>query len=287
MFRKALIAILTLGTVLLAYAALIEPRWVKDTRLTVASSGWPKSYPPLRIAFIADIHVGSPFWDLAAVEDTVARINALRPDLVVLGGDFIGSSEMPFGGIVPPEPIAARLANLRAPLGVIAVLGNHDNHYGPARVTRALRQAGITVLENAAVGIEVKGLPVLLAGLSDDTTTLPQARRAYIARLFSQPREAPLIILTHDPGIFTEIPPQPALILAAHTHGGQVNIPFYGPPFLPSRAPRRHAYGLIREAGKTMYVTSGLSTSILPIRFNARPEIALIELRSNSPTPKP
>lgn len=280
MLKKLFLGLVLTGAALLVYAAVIEPQWLKQTRQTVASPTWPKGHPPLRIAFIADLHVGSPFWDLGAVEEVVAQVNALNADLILLGGDFIGSSRMPFGGIVPPEPIAKRLGKLKAPLGVIAVLGNHDNHYDPRRVTRALQAANIPVLENNAVRLQKNGKPFWIAGLADDTTTLPQLRRAYIRRIQELVGSTPAIVLTHDPGIFTEIPTTAALILAGHTHGGQVNIPFYGPPFLPSRAPRRHAYGLIREAGKTMYVTSGLSTSILPLRFNARPEIALIVLQT-------
>ena len=282
MLRKIFLGVILSGAALLFYAAVIEPQWVKETRVTVETDRWPRGYPPLRIGFIADVHVGSPFSDLAAIEGVVARMNALRPDLVLLGGDFIGSRDMLFGGIVAPEPIAVRLGKLNAPLGVIAVLGNHDNFYGPARVTQALHQAGIRVLENAATDILIGDMPVRIAGLADDSTTLPQDRRVWIDRLHRDREMPPLLIVTHDPGVFFEIPPRAALIVAGHTHGGQINIPFFGPPFLPSRAPNRHAYGLIREDGKIMYVTSGLSTSILPLRFNARPEIVLIELRSKS-----
>lgn len=253
---------------------VVEPDLLLTRTIEVESRRWPPDRAPLRVAVVGDLHVGAPHIDLAKVDEIVDRVNALRPDLVVLLGDYV-IHRVTFGSFVAPEPTAERLGRLSAPLGVISVLGNHDWWYDGKRVWRALETAGIAVLENRALRLRTEDGPLWIAGLADDTTRSPDAR----GTLAAVPDDEPAIVLAHDPVSFLDVPWRVVMTLAAHTHGGQVYVPFFGAPFIPGRAPRRFAYGLISEDDKDMYVTSGIGTSIVSVRFNMPPEIALVTIR--------
>ena len=163
------------------------------------------------------------------------------------------------------------LALLEAPLGVLAVLGNHDWTEGGRRVGRALRDAGIPVLENRALELD-GGLWV--AGLADAAMRVARIGTA----LDAVPQGAPCILLTHNPDVFPRVPERVSLTLAGHTHGAQLNIPLLRRATTPSHYGARYAGGPVEERGRQMYVSRGLGTSGLPLRFRAPPEIAVIEL---------
>jgi predicted MPP superfamily phosphohydrolase len=173
---------------------------------------------------------------------------------------------------VEPEPTAAALRELRAPLGVFAVLGNHDWWYDGARVGRALEGAGIRVLEDSAIPVLVNGRRLWIAGVSDAMTRPANISRA----LAAVPEDAPVIVLTHSPDVFPRMPARVLLTLAAHTHGGQVNLPLLGRLIVPSRYGARYAIGHIHEDGRDLFVNPGLGTSIIPVRFQVPPEISLV-----------
>ena len=274
--------LLRLAAVLIALTAylgiwscVIEPDLLRVRQMDLESEWWPSSAPPLRVMVIADLHVGAPHIDLDKVSEVVARSNALKPDLVLLLGDYIGRGVL-FGGFEPPEPIAARLKPLRAKHGVYTVLGNHDWWFDGPRVEQALRTVGIPVLENQAVPINLPGGRLWIAGIADDSTRAPEVVRT-VAPL---PQGEPVLIIAHDPAIYRDVPDRVMLTLAGHTHGGQVYLPGIGAVLVPGRAPRRHAYGMIEEGGRKMYVTGGVGTSIIPMRLNMPPEIVLFTIRS-------
>ena len=222
---------------------------------------------------MTDLHVGAPHIDLAWMKEIVRRTNALKPDVILLGGDYV-IHRVVGGKFVAPKPIAKALSGLSAPYGVVAVLGNHDWwHDGPA-IRRAFEQVGIKVLDNQAMKLRHGGRILWIAGIADDTTRTPDAA-GVLSRI---PGSDPIIVLTHDPAIFPDVPKRAALILAGHMHGGQVYLPVLGALVTPGRAPRRHAYGVIRENGRLMYVTSGIGTSIIPLRINMPPEIAIVTI---------
>jgi len=278
-WRGVALSLLVLSGGLATWAFGIEPGLLTVRTVEVVSPLWPGGRPPLRIAVIGDLHSGAPHTGLDKINEVVDRINALKPDLILLLGDYVIHGVV-WGRFVSPERTADRLKRLRARHGVFAVLGNHDWWLDGPRVEKALTQAGIPVLENQALPVDLPSGRVWLAGIADDTTRDPQPART-LARL---PSGEPVIVFTHDPAIFPDVPARAVLTLASHTHGGQVFLPWVGALISPGRAPLRHAYGLIRELGKTMYVTSGIGTSILPIRFNMPPEIALIRLTSKPET---
>lgn len=256
------------------WGTMIEPGLLMIREVAVNSGNWPDGRGPLRIAVVSDLHVGAPSVELDNVDEVVEAVNALEPQLVVLLGDFV-FPDMSWGQFVEPDLIAERLSRLEAPLGVVAVLGNHDWWYDGVKVRGALERAGITVLENEAVSREDATGRFWVAGVADEITGDPDPV-GVVARI---PEGEPIVLLTHDPAVFPDVPRRVALILAGHTHGGQIRLPFVGALTTMSRAPVRHAYGLVQEDGGTMYVTSGVGTSILPVRFNMPPEVVLITLR--------
>lgn len=276
-----LMAAAVIGVVLwcAVWALVIEPDRLLLREVSIDSPRWPDDRGPLRIAVASDLHAGAPHMDGAKLDQVVATLNAAEADVIVLLGDFL-IQHVVGGRPMPARAIAERLAPLRARHGVFSVLGNHDWLGDGQGLWHALEAVGIRVLENGAARLPgladtAGGDGVWIAGLADDSTRVPDVTAA----LADVPATAPLIVIAHDPAVFAEIPPRAALILAGHTHGGQVALPLAGPLYIPGRAPLRHAHGLIAEDGRQMLVTSGIGTSLLPMRFLVPPEIVFITLR--------
>lgn len=272
----AIIAMFEAGYWLNVYAWLIEPNLLVVRRIEIVSKDWRGA--PLTIAAIGDTHVGSPHVDAARMGRVVERVNALRPDLVALLGDYVGfhataaerspaENQEILGGVATFAVLAARY-------GAVAVIGNHDVWYDRQAVTSALQNAGVGALWNRHIVIRREGGDVVIAGLADDDTGDPD----FAAALDGAPRGADTIVLSHSPDPFVEMPDGPALMLAGHGHCGQVTIPLVGRPITPLRNPR-YACHLVEENGKRMYVTAGIGTSILPVRFLNPPEIVLLTMR--------
>lgn len=262
---------------LLVYAFLIEPDQLIVNEVALSLPRWPAELSGLRIVAISDLHAGAPHIDDAKLEQVVAEINRLNPDLVVLLGDFVVGG-MPGREFITPEATAAKLKNLRAPGGVYAVLGNHDWWEGGPQVMRALQDAGIRVLENDAASVRYHGQTVWLVGLADLWTRRPDVEGS-LAKVMDT---GPVIALTHNPDVFPGIPPRVALTLAGHTHGGQVNLPLLGRLVVPSNFGARYAIGHVEEDGRHLYITPGIGTSILPVRFRVRPEITLLKIMAGA-----
>lgn len=269
--RTITLAIALVCIALAVWAFLIEPnRLVVHYETVVVSSPNPNSRP-LRIAAIGDIHAGSPFINVRKLKRIVELTNSQQPDLIVLLGDYMVPTNL-YQTLIEPEITASVLKNLHAPLGVFAVLGNHDSWYDPARVSHALQAEGITVLENDVRELKIDNRSVWLIGLTDAQTNRHDIR----GTLAQVPPGASMIVLEHHPDTFLELPSSVKLMLAAHTHGGQVNLPIVGRLIVPSSYGQRFAAGIVREDGKTMFVTTGVGTSFLPVRFRVPPEIAVL-----------
>ena len=259
------------------WSIAIEPTLLRVREVSVRSPSWPVAYPALRIALVGDIHLGAPHVDLVKVDQVVAAVNAAAPDLVLLLGDYV--SMMVLGRQrVSPEQLTPGLARLRAPYGVVAVLGNHDWWYDGPAVAAALEAAGIVVLENEARRIALPAGPLWIAGIADDMTRVPDVA----GTLDAIPRGEPVVVAAHNPVSFLDVPPGPVITFAAHTHGGQVYLPLVGALVTPGRTPTRFAYGHIREGGRDLTVTAGIGTSILPIRFNMPPEIVIVRIEAEA-----
>jgi predicted MPP superfamily phosphohydrolase len=237
---------------------------------------WPAALDGLRVGVLTDLHTGMPHAGLDAVARAAERLAGERPDLVCLLGDFIDRQAM-FARPVDAGALMARLAPLAAaPRGVVAVLGNHDWYAGARRISDALEDEGVTVLEDSALPV---GDGLWVAGVGDYRVRGARVDRA----LMPVPDDATALLLSHDPDAFPFVPPTVALTLAGHTHGGQVGIPLLRRPFVPSHYGERYLHGHIVEGGRHLYVSSGLGTSGAPARFLRPPEVVSLTLRAPSP----
>jgi predicted MPP superfamily phosphohydrolase len=258
----------------LGWGFFIEPQRLVVNRVDLPLAKWPKETPPLEVALLSDLHVGSPWWTLERTAELVARVNALTPDVVLLAGDYTING-VKGGTHVDIEPIAKVLGGLHAQHGVIAVLGNHDFYNDHTRTRRALEQNGIVVLENETKTFDHRGHPVNVCGYADVYES-----HAWPGHAFARVTSGPIIALVHEPDIFIQHYDAPAITLAGHTHGGQVNLPLLGRPIGPSDFGPRFAAGHVVENGQHLFVTTGVGTSIYPVRFRVPPEIALLTLRA-------
>ena len=229
----------------------------------------------MKIAVLTDLHVGAPHMGPEKLRRVVALVNEEKPDLILILGDLV-IQDVVGGSFVAPERIADELKNLRATDGVVAVLGNHDWWLDGNRVGAALRAAGVTVLENQALRLERGGRAFWIAGVADLWTREPD-----VAGTLRQVENAdPILLITHNPDIFPEVPARVSLTIAGHTHGGQVNFPFVGRLVVPSQFGQRYAMGHIVEGGRHLFVSGGVGTSIIPVRFRVPPEAVMLTLEA-------
>lgn len=280
--------------------SLAEPFRLNVTRYALSPRQWSAG-PSLRIAVLADLHACEPWMSEERIRQVVARTNATRPDAILLLGDYIVGNRLGrIGRSLSNETWAHQLGALQAPLGVHAVLGNHDwwhdmaaqkARHGPVEARVALEHNGIAVYENDALRIEKDGRPFWIAGLGDQWAFWPKHRGkgrrpsqvdgmgvddlpATLAKITD---DAPVILMAHEPEIFPKIPARVALTLSGHTHGGQVRLFGYS-PVVPSRYGQRFAYGHVVEDNRHLVVSGGLGCSGIPIRFGVPPEIVVIDL---------
>jgi Predicted phosphohydrolases len=273
--RVALATIILFLGGLVFWAFFIEPNRLVVREQTIQIANWPPELNGLRIAVLADIHAGAPFIDDKKLRLIVQRTNELHPDLIVILGDYMTSD----GWVrrrMAPEVFAPILKDFSAPLGVYSVLGNHDWWYNGRHVRQDLEQNGIKVLEDEVVQLNVRGTSLWLAGLAD-LWTRPQHIEETINKV---PQGAPVIALTHNPDIFPRIPQRVPLLLAGHTHGGQVRFPLIGSVIHSSRLGERYEVGHVFENNHHLFVTTGIGTSIMPARFGVPPEIVLLTVNS-------
>jgi hypothetical protein len=278
-FRRNLAIALGLGALSLLLLGLwafwLEPASLSVRAVSLEVPRWHAEHRNLRVAVLTDLHVGAPHMKLDKLREVVERTNRAQPDLVLVLGDLVIDG-VAGGTFVEPESIARELEKLRPPLGTIAVLGNHDWWNDGERITKVLRQAGLTVLENEARRIEQGGKSFWVAGVADLWT-----RRPDIAGTLAQADgDDPVLLITHNPDLFPEVPSRASLTLAGHTHGGQVNFPLIGRPVVPSKFRQRYASGHVVEDGRHLFVCNGIGTSIFPVRFRVPPEIVILTLRA-------
>ena len=238
-------------------------------RATIVLPDWPAEAPAAHVVLISDIHIGTIAMGAGRLTRIVGQVNALKPDLVLIAGDFIYGHERD-GAARFGDAMIAPLAMLRARLGVVAVLGNHDHWTGSATVRNQLARANVTVLDNQAI---VRG-PMVIGGIGDEFTG-----RADIPATVAATRGlvGARVLLSHSPDLASRLPPAFPLLLAGHTHCGQVRVFGRSPGTQPYI--QRYRCGLIREAGRAVVVTAGLGTSAVPVRIGAPPDLWLLTLR--------
>ncbi|MDH7571143.1 MAG: metallophosphoesterase [Armatimonadota bacterium] len=257
------------------YARHAERWWVEVTRRDLPIARLPHSLSGLTIAHLTDLHHGR-FGPLRYIRRAVERTNALAPDVVALTGDFVDYRPEEV------EPVARELGRLRAPLGVWAVLGGHDVRASERLFRRYFAEEGIRLLRNEAAPLPVEGQAVWIAGVRDNSEYFQHRLSQALAGV---PRHAAVILLAHSPDIAWQAAERGVqLVLSGHTHGGQVCVPLFGPVVTESRYGRRFARGLTRAGETWIYTSRGVGVVRLPVRFFARPEIALHRLVS-APSP--
>ena len=288
-FIRSIGGLSALGISTAAYGVGVEPVLrLRVTRYHPRPRQWPADLP-LKIAAIADIHACDPWMSLERIEGIVDRTNALKPDLIVLLGDYVAGLHH-VTRLIPSREWARVLAGLKAPLGVHAVMGNHDYWDDPTVAHRALEAAGIPVYENDVVRLTKDGRPFWLAGLGDQLAYYPSKRFGRAHRLGADDLagtlakvsdDAPVILLAHEPNIAPLVPARVALQLSGHTHGGQVRLLGWSPAVLPSNG-LRLAYGHFRLKCD-LIVSGGLGCSIMPVRVGVPPEIVEVTLGRAGP----
>lgn len=271
--KIVLVSLFVIALSLIVYAVVIEPDRLIVRKQTIKLTPCPAELNGLRVAAISDIHAGSPHINLEKIRRMVEMTNNHQPDLILLAGDFVIQNVIG-GSFVEPDALAKELKNLKADGGIYATLGNHDWWYNAARVRDSFELAGIRVLDNQAVKIELKGRSFWLAGFADEWEGNPKINET----LKQVADDSPIIAFTHNPDLFPAIPKRVSLTIAGHTHGGQVALPLIGRPIVPSKFGQRYAIGHVIEDGKHLFVTPGIGTSIIPVRFGVPPEISLLTI---------
>lgn len=270
--RWALVFVVAAAVSLLAKAWHDTMRPPLVQKLVLESAGLPHGSEPVTIAFLTDIQVSGPDMPPARLEAIVEQVNALDPDLIAITGDLV-SEKRTATKIYSAQEAVAPLGGLKATHGVVLVPGNHDHWFGwPALSAQLARYSQISVLENEAKQFG----PFAIAGLDDDSTGRAdlEATSSAAAAL-----DGVRLWLTHSPDVFPSIPVDAELVLAGHTHCGQIAYPWGGSPATMSEFGDTYACGIVSQHGKTLITSAGIGTSLLPIRLFTAPEVWLIEIR--------
>lgn len=263
--KKILFILAGLFCILFLYAALVEPYMLKVTHYTLKND----KLSGIKIVFASDFHFGTNCLEKYRLQKILRKIKKQNADLVLLGGDYVKGHTKT--SAIPKEKLVSFLQEMPRP--VYAILGNHDSYYGKDDVLQIFKEASVPILDNENRQIMLRNKKIIIAGLADYYTDTPNLQKAL------DKTEGAVILLTHTPDTLAqnENDVKPEIILAGHTHGGQVILPMIGAILVPLDNNKKYRYGLFQENSTPVVVSSGLGTSLLPIRFNNLPEIVVIE----------
>ncbi len=260
-----------------AYSYYIEPRRLVINEQSLKIPNWSAKLNNFKIVAISDVHGGSNYITEEKLRKLVELANAQNPDLIVLLGDYVSqiggkSSDLK----MPFETIAENLKGFQAKYGVYAVVGNHDWWYDEKNVRGEFERIGVKVLENAVEPIQIGDETIYVWGIEDYWKN-----RRVPTNVFEQiPNKQNIVAITHNPDSLLKTPGEISLMIAGHTHGGQVKFPFYGAMAFVND--RRFMEGFVEVDGKNVFVTTGVGMSGPQIRFNVAPEIAVLNLLSEN-----
>jgi uncharacterized protein len=246
----------------------LEAKWCRLARWTITLPNLPPAFRGMTLALVSDVHHG-PFVPLAYVRHIVELANSLKPDLVLLAGDYVSQH---------PRYIAPgieALGKMKARLGRFAVLGNHDHWESAPEARQALAEVRISLTDNTGFWIDSQGDRLRICGVGDLWTDRQDSRSALGD---ATPHDA-VIMLSHNPDYAETLSDRRVgLMLSGHTHGGQVVVPGFGAPIVPSRYGQKYLHGLVQGPSCQVFVTRGVGTVSPPVRFLCRPEIVLLTL---------
>lgn len=252
-FMKYLILIVL---ILFIWSFFIEPNILTVKNIKIKEP----SLKGLKVVFASDFHIKS--YEMFRLKKIVRTINSQNADIIILGGDYVNGHKK--GSSMPIKDISKEFSNFKSKLGVYAVVGNHDGWQGKEEVIKELENNNINILFNSNKCFE----KFCIAGVDDLQTGTPEITKAL------ENVKKPVILVSHTPDIMPDVPQNVNLTLAGHLHGGQIRL--NQAIITPSKYGKKYANGYLEENGKKIYTTKGLGTSILPIRFNCFPEIAVI-----------
>lgn len=271
MNRRSFLKITCCGgaaTLLASYPILIERNIVKVNNYRIPVPSLPKSFNGFRIVHLTDLHFGT-LVSKKFIERVIDRANKLKPDIIVCTGDYVHERD----SIKEIDIVWPILSRLNAKHGVYSVLGNHDHWADTGRSLEWLQKSGQNI-RHICKPIYREKERIIIGGAGDYWEDVLNIDQCFTASDEDDCR----ILLTHNPdAIDTNFNTPLSLILSGHTHGGQVSIPFYGPPILPVKN-KRYSSGLIKTKKGNLFISKGIGWAIYPVRFNCYPEIAVLEL---------
>lgn len=259
---------------------LFEANRPRVVSIEIPLSRLPQSWDGFRIAQLSDLHY-DPHFSAVPIQKAVDLVNRLQPDMVVVTGDFVtapftASRSNKARAAKMIEPCAQLIAQIRAPMGVHACMGNHDIATDESQIAEVLQSQGVSVLRNRAVPLERGGARLWLGGLND----VLEGKYDLKLTLKGIPKPEPVILMVHEPD-FAHYVKDVDLQLSGHSHGGQIRFPLLGAPVLPVMG-RAYPRGLRRIGPLTLYTNVGIGTIWVPMRLNCPPEVTLITLRASA-----
>ena len=252
------------------WSFIIEPERIVIKKVDITLPGWNKEHKNLKVAVLSDFHIGFGAMNRNKLNTIINITNSQNPDLILLLGDYVNVS-------VKNKRFLNYLLDFkkfRSKYGVFAVMGNHESWQVRHKIRSLLKDAGVNTLENRAVNITIDDKSFWIAGIEDLTSGHPDL--GYIMKQIND--DNPVIFLSHNPNIFTQLPKNVNLAIAGHTHGGQLYIPFL--VNLLNRSPFKKSFlkGYMVKNNQHFYISSGLGTTIIPARFLISPEIVFLNL---------
>lgn len=260
------ITIILLFSVLIVGYMFIEPYWIETKEITIESSQIPQNFDGKKLVFISDIHAG-PQFSKARVDNLVNQVNALHPDIILLGGDYVSGEDEYINSTFDS------LSKLQAPLGIYAVIGNSDPQYYSWMALDNSKT--ITNIGNMGLWVGNSDGKIRIGGLGPDNDRQDPDEAVGNAT----PKNF-VIMVKHEPDYFTEVNKTMVdLVLSGHTHGGQVTFFGLWAPYLPGNSSQKYRTGVIKEGNSTLIISNGIGTVGLPMRFFARPQIIVLNLK--------
>ncbi len=257
------------ASILWGWCAFVEPYLKVDLEnVEINPPDLFESIDGLKIAIVSDIHFGNLPIETWRLQNIIQAANNANADIIFLLGDYVNAAT-PFGQL-NLDILTHNLKKLHAPLGVYAIMGNHDSFYEISSVRKCVANAGIPILENSNVEIKTARGSFYLAGIADAFT-----QNYYFVPTFANiPDDKPAILLSHSPDTFREMPHPAKIMFSGHTHGGQIKLPKIGAIMVNLKF-EKIAEGILKRSDKTLYVTRGLGTSRIPVRFLCTPAITI------------